>query len=882
MSLLDYWDTQRPNAKRRKTAADDKPATPTIKIAGGDSNNTPESTSSSPDAPLSKDSAVPTLDRVDSYPIIAESGTEHDTDFPVSNSQTELESSLPAVQDDSQAIEEYEAARLASQDEPDLHQRLQDGKWRKGRSSIYVDAFNLALETVLDEEAHLFDEVEMEVFKQWQELDYEAQYLYVRLFLRKTSAWHRINRLGYYSDIADMPRVVTSLRHPRCLPTSSCPLSTGENPADIDPAPSLRLTGEFRFAEHMDQITTLEEASSLLLLDELKMLAKEAKVQGKSKNELIAALHRSSQKQTGLGWNSKPATAVSNGLNRDDHFMQKIFDYTGDCIRLSAGPLALFERVHLVFYRSTEWTEKSLTTIILAKISRKKFPEYIVCRSSSIFPTRAFLLEFEIALRTQFQIDNILEFSGTPTVEHLTRIKDLAYKVYPRWRALLAEEQRKEETIYEYGEGAYLRRFSPAWVYTRIIHKGLHPLGRFKEHQEEHRLLTELLDQRLFHAARRGAWYQRKALLEEHYMWALTPFEGRSEDAQRKHWRRVALRTCETGLEDPNCHLIFHYDLQKRIMKLERALKIVKREQHDFGHVRLAKPAERTIAGIQIVEPEPASVWETADSPSAANGNSSNHSNSTRRGRPTVWVDEREGGECRVETMCLNWYREQGWKGYHSEGGIVRTLFSYLFYDILFTTYVPNVFQTPFQTSPLDLHTDAFYPTRASEINHRLAELTTPGAAERLLRAVHARESPTQTCAVGLDWSFALDDLVELVRCFPGEALAAICKVLAQEYSVRGGGVPDLLVWRVFDDAEQPGTGGGGGAAGADAGEEGRQAGKLAEQKGRFGEVMFVEVKSENDRLSDTQRLWIHVLSGAGVRVELCNAVAREVRVAGS
>ncbi|RAH40427.1 fanconi-associated nuclease 1 [Aspergillus brunneoviolaceus CBS 621.78] len=881
MSLLDYWDTQRPNAKRRKTAADDKPATPAIKIAVGHSNNTPESSSSSSDAPLSKDSAVPTLDRVDSYPIIAESGIEHDTDFPVSNSQTELESSLPAVQDDSQAIEEYEAARLASQDEPDLHQRLQDGKWRKGRSSIYVDAFNLALETVLDEEAHLFDEVEMEVFKQWQELDYEAQYLYVRLFLRKTSAWHRINRLGYYSDIADMSRVVTSLRHPRCLPTSSCPLSTGENPADIDPAPSLRLTGEFRFAEHMDQITTLEEASSLLLLDELKMLAKEAKVQGKSKNELIAALHRSSQKQTGLGWNSKPATAVSNGLNRDDHFMQKIFDYTGDCIRLSAGPLALFERVHLVFYRSTEWTEKSLTTIILAKISRKKFPEYIVCRSSSIFPTRAFLLEFEIALRTQFQIDNILEFSGTPTVEHLTRIKDLAYKVYPRWRALLAEEQRKEETIYEYGEGAYLRRFSPAWVYTRIIHKGLHPLGRFKEHQEEHRLLTELLDQRLFHAARRGAWYQRKALLEEHYMWALTPFEGRSEDAQRKHWRRVALRTCETGLEDPNCHLIFHYDLQKRIMKLERALKIVKREQHNFGHVRLAKPAERTIAGIQVVEPEPASVWETADSPSAANGNSSNHSNSTRRGRPTVWVDEREGGECRVETMCLNWYREQGWKGYHSEGGIVRTLFSYLFYDILFTTYVPNVFQTPFQTSPLDLHTDAFYPTRASEINHRLAELTTPGAAERLLRAVHARESPTQTCAVGLDWSFALDDLVELVRCFPGEALAAICKVLAQEYSVRGGGVPDLLVWRVFDDAEQPGTGVGGGGA-ADAGEEGRQAGKLAEQKGRFGEVMFVEVKSENDRLSDTQRLWIHVLSGAGVRVELCNAVAREVRVAGS
>ncbi|RAL12794.1 fanconi-associated nuclease 1 [Aspergillus homomorphus CBS 101889] len=862
MSLLDYWDTQRPNAKRRKTATDDMPATPTISLGDTD---TPDSF----EAALSKDVGVPVLDRVDSYPVLAEPGAEHEADFPPSNSQTELESSLPAIQDDSQAIEEYEAARLASQDEPDIHQRLQDGKWRKGRSSIYVDAFNLALETVLDEEAHLFDEVEMEVFKQWRELDYEAQYLYVRLFLRKTSAWHRINRLSYYSDIADMSRVVALLRRPRSLPLSSCSVSTGENPADIDPAPSLRLAGEFRFAEHMNQITTLEEASSLLLLDELKTLAKEAKVQGKSKNELIAALHRSSQKQTGLGWNSKPSNTGSTGPNRDIHFMQKIFDHTGDCIRLSAGPLALFERVHLVFYRSTEWTEKSLTTIILAKISRKTFPDYVVCRSSSIFPSREILLEFETALRTQFQIDNILEFSGTPTVEHLTNIKDLAYKVYPRWKVLVAQEQRKEDTIYEYGEGAYLRRFSPAWVYTRIIHKGLHPLGRFKEHQEEHRLLTELLDQRLFHAARRGAWYQRKALLEEHYMWALSPYEGRSEEVQRKHWRRVALRTCETGLEDPNCHLIFHYDLQKRIMKLERALKIVKREQHDFGHVRLAKPAERTIEGIQIVEPE--SLSENTESPSGnGNNTSSSGSSSTRRGRPTVWVDEREGGECRVETMCLNWYREQGWKGYHSEGGIVRTLFGYLFYDILFTTYVPNVFQTPFQTSPLDLHTDAFYPTRASEINHRLVEITN-GAAERILRAVHARESPTQTCAVGLDWSFALEDLVEVVRCFPGEALACICKVLAQEYSVRGGGVPDLLVWRVF--------GGGDAVDGCRDKEEGE--GEIKYEAG-FGEVMFVEVKSENDRLSDTQRLWIHVLSGAGVRVELCNAVAREVRVAGS
>jgi len=73
---------------------------------------------------------------------------------------------------------------------------------------------------------------------------------------------------------------------------------------------------------------------------------------------------------------------------------------------------------------------------------------------------------------------------------------------------------------------------------------------------------------------------------------------------------------------------------------------------------------------------------------------------------------------------------------------------------------------------------------------------------------------------------------------------------MSQEYAQRGGGVPDLFLWRCTSDVDAS-----------------------------PGEVMFSEVKSENDRLSDTQRMWIDVLSGAGVKVELCHAVAKEVRV---
>lgn len=640
------------------------------------------------------------------------------------------------------------------------------------------------------------------------------------------------------------------------MPNSSAPAQ--ENPGELSPPEGTVLESEFSFADASEKcINTMEEASSLLNLEELKAMAKEAKVNGKNKSDLLKALRRMSQRQSGLAWvglkrSDSERTTISEGgsdndngeleeedlsaeSNRDNHFLRKIMACTGSCIRLSMGTLRLFERVHLVFYRSTEWTDKSLTTIILARISRRNFPDYIVSRSANIFASRHDLLEFEAALRTQFRVDNILEFNGNPGTAGMEQVLDIFDAVYPRWKILLQEEQRKEERVYESGEGAYLRRFSPAWVYTRIIHKATYVLGRFKRHEQEHTVTTELLNQQLFHAARRGAWYIRKALLEEHYMFAIHPPPGVSAlEQQKRHWKRISLQTCEQGLQDKDCHVIYHYDLQKRIKKIEKQLKFPRREQHDFGHVLLTKPVEITVEGTQIKK-----EYLPAKRRSSASGIMEEKQRSTK----TIWVDELEdGSECSVEEMCLSWYRSQGMKGYHAEGGIIRTLFAYLFYDILFI-YIPNVFQTAYQTCPLDLHTDAFFPSRASEINHRLVEIAN-GDAERLIREVNSRSREDKTCIIGLNWDFELDDLLEIASCFDGASLATICKVMAQEYRVRGGGIPDLFLW---DPAKK--------------------------------EVLFSEVKSENDRLSDTQRLWIHVLTGAGIRVELCNAVANNVRI---
>lgn len=112
---------------------------------------------------------VPDSDADDSDEEVEKEEQDHKTD---------LESALPPVKSGEEAIQEYEAFK-ASQEENanDAGERLEKRAWVRGKSSLYVDAFNLALDTVLEDESHLFDGAEMEVFRIWRDLDYEAQYL---------------------------------------------------------------------------------------------------------------------------------------------------------------------------------------------------------------------------------------------------------------------------------------------------------------------------------------------------------------------------------------------------------------------------------------------------------------------------------------------------------------------------------------------------------------------------------------------------------------------------------------------------------------------------------------------------------------------------------
>lgn len=112
------------------------------------------------------------------------SDIEHIADgrpIPEHEMETTIESSLPPVKTGRGAVDEYVALRasqLAEEIPPnEIAGNEKPQQWARGKSSIYVDAFNLALDTVLEDESHLFDENEKAVFEAWKSLGYEAQYL---------------------------------------------------------------------------------------------------------------------------------------------------------------------------------------------------------------------------------------------------------------------------------------------------------------------------------------------------------------------------------------------------------------------------------------------------------------------------------------------------------------------------------------------------------------------------------------------------------------------------------------------------------------------------------------------------------------------------------
>uniref|UniRef100_A0A060SX62 Fanconi-associated nuclease n=1 Tax=Blastobotrys adeninivorans TaxID=409370 RepID=A0A060SX62_BLAAD len=216
-------------------------------------------------------------------------------------------------------------------------------------------------------------------------------------------------------------------------------------------------------------------------------------------------------------------------------------------------------------------------------------------------------------------------------------------------------------------------------------------------------------------------------------------------------------------------------------------------------------------------------------------------------GLRTGWMSK-SGSPITVEACALEDYEKQGYVGRHNEGRGLTSIFGLLFHDILFMD-MDGVFVHDCQTAPLDLFSGTdFYYARRHAIEERFEQISTEdGLLTQLRRAIDIHLRP-KTMIVGVKW-FAkyadneewARDLLNLASYMGSFAIVSICRRLLLDYPRYSSGFPDLCLLHHPDKR-----------------------------------AVMVEVKSLNDTLSSTQKLWIDHFLSIGVRVELCKVLSEE------
>ena len=647
---------------------------------------------------------------------------------------------------------------------------------RHRSESMYVELLQEMICTVLGSESFLFSEQEHACLTAFLLLPYGARYLFVRLLQRKRDQWYRLDRLAYEDEVASLPEAVHALSR-AFAPAPAGARDTGDEQV-LPP----------RFAiPDAEMPGGVPARLELLTLEELRALARRLGVPRQAKRgdlirallappknaTLLALTGSGTSRQLGVSFAPDATARLEAELRRVMH---------GGCVCLEPDVCQLMERVTLVYHRGRPALGKLLTAAVLSRSRRCHFPRYTPQRTVGLFRDRQQVVHLERALEDEAQMDTCIdELRQRPdAARDGVRLLD---DVLPRWQAVVqalwvAHPQGVSSEEYQ------RLRFHPGWVLTRVVYKGCECLARLAEHSRETHLLRALLAQRFFRRGRRGAWYDRLALITARY----------ATD------KPAARQICLEALSDHDTHIIFVSSIQRRLARLEAALRVPPAERHrGLHHLRESRQVVFHGTRLSPAEVHPAHAKTEEQAVLAASGAAWQRvprmplRGSTR----SMWVG-RDAQPCHVEEFCLQQYARQGFRGFHCEGGVLIFLFTLLMWDVLFMP-AEGAFETAYQRGPLDLSTDVSCIARKRAIEERLAQIEATGGVGLLCEA-DTRERPRRTWAIGCRWdAYTQQELCEICECFGGRALALLFRLLCEDWDMRTAGFPDLCLWRYRD-----------------------------------------------------------------------------------
>ncbi|KAJ2735667.1 hypothetical protein IW152_001444 [Coemansia sp. BCRC 34962] len=597
---------------------------------------------------------------------------------------------------------------------------------------------------------------------------------------------------------------------------------------------STRTSSHDPFVQSEAEIADSEEALQLLTLPELKALAKARGIKqltNKAKEAICSAILKSAKQRTVVSFFRKTPSADDSAKQRLDSLVREITKLTGPLVRLSPLTAELFERLHLVFFRTPTFRgdDTPMKVAVLATIGQIRFPRYNVMRSHDLFASRDDVIQYKALLEVDSQMSEL----GSALVKDTEKHKqgwDLFLTYRDMWThhiKTLTDKDGHNRPLTFGGTGDevvaieyWKRRFTSGSVLARIAERGAKFAANLKQFADEEGILQSLLAQTAYRLGKRGDWYERLILLHSAHLKPKRTKGGKGSEKQTADaLLRQALLTardlCIRALNDQHIGRLSLHSISRQMRALEAKLAFEEDQLYQHSRILLEwEPApERTVYGVRI--------------------------NDRNRRGPSLW-DGNDEVPCSVERLALWRYQSLGYNGLHSENAMATTLFSLLFWDIIFHP-LPGTLDTEYQSRPLDMGNESFYFSRQTLIDERLKEIAGGEFADIILANYDFGYGAE---CVGVSWDITCDQLLIVAKVsirpprieyIGGYGLAAICKVLAREYRSKSSGFPDLCLWNSVTE-----------------------------------KVMFVEVKGPKDKLSDSQRDWIDILISNGVSVEVC------------
>ncbi|XP_063053132.1 fanconi-associated nuclease 1 [Engraulis encrasicolus] len=611
---------------------------------------------------------------------------------------------------------------------------------------------------------------------------------------------HTIRSFQQLSALGQMLYVRLFQRRLKWLPVGK--LDYSEISTDLGPVVDELQQAGLVQGEH--ELQDLGEVLEVLPAPELRLLAKAMHVSGANSSQrpqLVDALLK-------LG---RQRALFSMGPGTGTVILKRAKQLLGHCVRVAACGRAVFSRLLLLFSLTDTLDDESagaggqgqLYTILLVNSGRLVFPEYTIQRQAPVFRHRDDLIRYEVAIRCLQEVSAAMQ-SGS---------WEDALGLYTVAKATWQELQQSGDLKFEAEMPVFLRSFTVGWTYTRIMSRGVEILQRLRQYEEAVVVLRCLLEQQVYCLDSRGRWWDRLALnLQQHL---------------KQHEQAIA--AIRDGLSDPLVRTGHQLALQQRAarMKESPSLKKLRLLLRDLPSTDVKDVPHVTIRGHMLPHQGGMgkSVFLRPANEEEAGGD---------EGGATIM--------CSVEDLALAHYREMGYdQGLHGEGSTFSTLCGLLMWDVTFMDGVADAFRYPYQTGPLDLHTDCFYGNRREAVEARVQLVREASVAtlEELLADTWQQHQGRVCVLVNWERFTSLQQAQSLVRCMGGPFLAEVMLRMAKDYRHCRGGLPDLVVWNTHTHSYK-----------------------------------LVEVKGPNDRLSQKQQIWLDELHRWGADVEVCHVTA--------